>query len=183
MTTRIIIVSLFVNIFLSTELWSQRIGVGADVMWNFQTESFGAGVRVPILPNNRLSFVPQFSYYFPFNPVHEYYAGMALEYKIIRRRKIDFYILAHGAYHSWLNFETSPMKDAKKSQLGTGEAGIGIVGTKCWRPFLEYRYNVRFKETHLRMGIIYVIGCKPQKWGFGFDDGKGKIQRCSNYSF
>lgn len=168
---------------LQESLSAQNFGVGGDIMYNFQTESFGAGARVSIFPNKRLSFTPQFSYYFPFNPTHEYYAGMALEYKFIRRSKIDVYLLGHGAYHSWLNYQDSPMQDAEKSNWN-GEGGIGIVGTKCWRPFIEYRYNTRFKEAHLRLGIMYVIGCKPQKWGFGFDNGSGgKNKRCSNYNF
>jgi hypothetical protein len=164
------------------EILSQNVGVGADAMWNFQSESFGAGARISIFPNNRLSFVPQFSYYFPFNPVHEHYSGMSLEYKFFRRRKVDIYLIGYGGYHAWINHEASPMEDTKRHNWA-GEGGLGIAGTKCWRPFLEYRYNVRFKETHLRLGIMYVLGCKPQKWGFGFDDGKGKVKRCMNYSF
>jgi hypothetical protein len=70
---------------------SQNIGIGADVMYNFQTESFGAGARVSIFPNNRLSFVPQFSYYPGFNKVHEYYLGLALEYKFFRINQFIFY--------------------------------------------------------------------------------------------
>lgn len=145
---------------------SQLIGIGADAQYNFQTEGLGAGARVSIFPNNRLSFVPQFSYYFPFNKVNEYYAGLALEYKFIRRPKFNIYGIAHGAYESWLNYEQSPMKTAKPTNLDL-EAGIGISGTKRLRPYAEYRYNIRFLETHLRVGVLYIFGSGRGSRGYG----------------
>ena len=162
-------------LFFASSVTPQNIGVGADVMYNFQSEGFGSGARVSIFPNNRVSIVPQFAYYFSFNKVHEYYAGAALEYKIIMRKKIFVYLLAHGAYDKWLNPEVSPMVNPKPNNWDA-EGGVGISGTKCWRPFLEYRYNVRFRETHLRLGIMYIFGCKAKKWGFGTDK-----ERCGNY--
>src|ERR1035437_3069514 len=82
---------------------SQNVGIGGDVMYNFQTESFGAGARVNIFPNNKLSFVPQISYYPAFNTIHEYYFGLGAEYKFIRKNKFNIYAIGHGAYDSWLN--------------------------------------------------------------------------------
>jgi hypothetical protein len=149
---------------------SQNVGVGADIMYNFQTESFGAGARANIFPNNRLSFVPQASYYFAFNKVEEYYLGLSLEYKVIQREKVNLYALAHGAYNNWLSYERSPMKGAKPNNWN-GELGIGISNNKCLRPFLEYRYNFKFKETHLRLGFLYIFGCS----------GKDKADRCAAY--
>src|SRR4051812_26266181 len=99
-------------LFTSFSANSQNIGVGADVMYNFQTESFGVGARVNIFPNNQLSIVPQVSYYPSFNKVSEYYLGLGLEYKFIRREKINFYAIAHGAFDQWLNYQQSPMEGA-----------------------------------------------------------------------
>lgn len=149
---------------------SQNVGVGADVMYNFQTESFGTGVRVNVFPNNRLSIVPQASYYFAFNKVEEYYLGLSLEYKVIQREKINLYVLGHGAYNNWLSYERSPMKGAKPNNWN-GELGLGISNNKCLRPFLEYRYNFNFKETHLRLGILYIFGCNSRP----------KADRCAAY--
>lgn len=149
---------------------AQNVGVGADVMYNFQTESFGAGVRVNIFPNNRLSFVPQASYYFAFNKVEEYYLGLSFEYKVIRRERVNIYALAHGAYNNWINYERSPMEGAKPNNWN-GELGIGISNNKCLRPFLEYRYNFKFKETHLRLGLLYIFGC----------NNRPKADRCAAY--
>lgn len=149
---------------------SQNVGVGADVMYNFQTESFGAGVRANIFPNNRLSIVPQASYYFPFNKVEEYYLGLSLEYKVIQRDRINLYALGHGAYNNWISYERSPMKGAKPNNWN-GELGLGISNNKCLRPFLEYRYNFNFKETHLRLGFLYIFGCNSRP----------KADRCAAY--
>lgn len=151
---------------------SQNVGVGADIMYNFQTESFGAGARASIFPNNRLSIVPQVSYYFAFNKVEEYYLGLALEYKVIMRERINLYVLGHGAFNNWLSYERSPMEGAKPNNWN-GEAGIGISNNKCLRPFLEYRYNFNFKETHLRLGLLYIFGCDG--------GGRSKADRCAAY--
>lgn len=155
---------------VSYEGKSQNVGVGADVMYNFQTESFGAGVRANFFPNNRLSIVPQASYYFPFNKVEEYYLGLSLEFKIIQRERINLYALGHGAYNNWISYERSPMKGAKPNNWN-GEFGLGISNNKCLRPFLEYRYNFNFKETHLRLGFLYIFGCNSRP----------KADRCAAY--
>lgn len=143
---------------ISFSVKSQNVGAGADVMYNFQTESFGAGARVSFFPNERLSFVPEFSYYFPFNKINEYYLGLALEYKFYRIKQFHFYAIAHGAYNSWLNYKDSPMKGARQNNWNL-EGGIGVSTNKCLRPFLEYRYNLKFMETHLRLGVLYIFGC------------------------
>ena len=137
---------------------AQNVGVGADVMYNFQSESFGAGARVSIFPNNTLSSVPQFSYYPSFNKIHEYYLGMGVEYKFLRRDKYHLYAIVHGAYNNWINYAYSALDGAKASNWNL-EGGAGISTNKCLRPFLEYRYNLKFKETHLRLGLLYIFGC------------------------
>ena len=168
------------NIFILSSIFlmplfskSQNIGLGADAIYNFQTESVGAGVRLNIFPNSRLSFVPQFTYYFAFNKVNEYFLGLGLEYKFIRREKINFYVIAHGAYNNWLNYEASAMEGAKPNNWNF-DGGIGISTNTCLRPFLEYRYNLKFMETHLRLGILYIIGCRK--------GGGNRGKRCDAYN-
>ncbi len=156
---------------------SQNIGLGADAMYNFQTESFGAGARVSFFPNRRISIVPEFSYYFPFNKIQEYYLGLAIEFKFIYAKKFNAYLIAHGAYNSWLNHENSPMPNAEPNNWN-GEIGIGISNNKCLRPFLEYRYNVNFRETHLRLGLLYIFGCDGRGTGGGK---KRSTERCAAY--
>src|ERR1700739_2822244 len=149
---------------------SQNVGIGGDVMYNFQTQSAGGGLRVNIYPNRRLSFVPEFSYYPSFNLVNEYYLGLALEYKFYRISNFNFYAIGHGGYDAWLSYERSPMKGAQLNNWDL-EGGIGVTTNKCLRPFMEYRYNVKFLETHLRIGLLYVIGCN----GGGGSSGRRSI--------
>ena len=147
-------------------------------MYNFQTESFGAGARASIFPNNKLSFVPQLSYYPGFNKVHEFYLGLALEYKFIRVNQFVFYAIGHAGYDAWLNYKESSLKGAKLSNWDF-EGGIGVTTTKCLRPFLEYRYNIKFMETHLRLGLLYIFGCKN---GGGGSRGKKNSHLCPAYT-
>ncbi|MES2286653.1 MAG: hypothetical protein V4547_13275 [Bacteroidota bacterium] len=151
---------------------SQNIGIGADVIYNFQTESIGAGARANFFPNSRLSIVPQFSYYFAFNKINEYYAGLGLEFKFIRRERVNFYAIAHGAYNVWINYAASPLEGAQPNNWNL-EGGIGVSTNTCLRPFLEYRYNLKFMETHLRLGVLYIFGCNG--------GGGSRDKRCDAY--
>lgn len=171
---------LFLTFLIPALSNAQNIGVGADAMYNFQTESVGVGARVNFFPNKRLSIVPQFSYYFPFNKVNEYYAGLALEYKFIKRDKFNLYAVAQGAYNSWLNYESSVMEGAQQNNWNL-EGGIGISNNWCLRPFMEYRYNLKFQETHLRLGLLYIFGCKGGGNGGSGGGSHGNSRRCAAY--
>lgn len=138
---------------------AQTVGVGASAIYNFQSESFGAGARGSLFPTKRLSFSPQVSYFFPFNKVTEYTIGLAVEYKVYYRPKFHIYGLIHGGYNHWVSYDKSALKNAKPNNWNL-EGGIGISTNKCLRPFLEYRYNVKFFETHLNLGFLYIFGCK-----------------------
>lgn len=157
---RKIIVLFLLSLFFFTAS-AQNFGIGASAIYNFQTESFGAGLRGNIFPNKRISIIPQASYYFSFNKVEEYFVGLGVECKIVKWRKLWLYGLAHGAYNSWLNYQRSAMKDAQQNNWN-GEVGLGLTTTSCLRPFLEYRYNFKFYETHLQLGLLYVFGCKQR---------------------
>lgn len=136
---------------------AQHIGVGGSVMYNFQTKGVGAGARVSIFPARKLSIVPQGAYYFGFNKVHEFYAGLGIEYKLLRTNRFNIYAIGHGAYNHWLNAGSSTLEGASPANWNL-EAGIGISTIGWIRPFLEYRYNIRFQETHLQLGLLYIFG-------------------------
>lgn len=152
-------VFLLILFIISGSAFAQKFAIGGSVMYNLQSESFGAGLRGSFFPNHTLSIVPQISYYPSFNKVNEYTLGLGLEYKIIRKRKFFFYLLAHGGYNSWTNYQESPMKGAEPNNWNF-EGGAGVSMWRCLRPFLEYRYNAKFGETHLQLGLIYVFKCK-----------------------
>jgi len=150
---------LIINI---TQIRAGGVGFGASVIYNFQTESFGSGLRVNFKPFKRFRIVPQAAYYPSFNKIHEYYAGLSFELDVYRIKKYSFYLLAHGAYNGWINSENSKLEKAKYSNAAI-EGGIGLVRNKgCWRPFLEWRYNAWWKEGNLRLGIMYVFGCNDK---------------------
>ena len=137
---------------------AQNFGMGASAMYNFQSEGIGFGVRGTIFPDNTLSFSPQVSYYPGFNKVTEYTIGLGVEYKVFKGYTFNYYVMAHGGYNSWLNPEESTLENAQPANWNA-EGGVGITMHTCFRPFLEYRYNIKFQETHLRVGFIYVFGC------------------------
>jgi len=137
--------------------FNQNIGIGGSALYNIQSESFGAGARVSIYPNSTLSFVPQFSYFF-LGPVKEWTLGLSLELKVVKLNIFNFYLLGHGGYNNWLNPESSALESAQ-TENWNAELGIGITTNQCLRPFLEYRYNIKFQETHLQLGLLYIFGC------------------------
>lgn len=160
---------LIIFTYFSLTLKAQIIGAGISAIYNIQTESFGAGIRASIYPNKRISIVPQFSYFFPFNKINEYTLGLGIEYKYIKRKKINLYVLLHGGYNSWLNYKESTLKGAKPTNWNM-EGGLGISTNTCLRPFLEYRYNVKFRETHLDLGLLYIFGCRKKNGIFSVND-------------
>jgi hypothetical protein len=143
---------------------SQNFGAGASALYNFQSESFGAGARVSIFPNKTISYVPQFSYYF-IGPVSEYTIGLSIEFKVLKLNTFTFYLLGHGGYNNWQNATSSGLEGATPTNWNA-EAGIGVTTNKCLRPFLEYRYNIKFQETHLQLGLLYIFGCRGDRMGY-----------------
>lgn len=161
--------SFFVVIILmyctSTACFAQNFGLGASGLYNFQTESVGAGLRGVIFPNKIISISPQVSYFFPFNKVHELTGGLAVEAKFARTRLFNIYGLAHGGYNRWISYDASALPDAQPDNWNF-EGGIGVSGQKCLRFFAEYRYNLKFRETHVNAGLLYIFGCKGRSGKF-----------------
>jgi hypothetical protein len=147
-------------------LQGQNIGAGASAMYNFQSESLGVGARVNFFPNNTISYVPQFSYYSLFiGSISEWTLGLSIEAKVKRGNKLNWYVLAHGGYNHWSNAGSSALEGASTTNWNL-EGGAGVTTNRCLRPFLEYRYNVKFQETHLRLGILYIFGCNSRGNGY-----------------
>ena len=142
--------------------FSQNVGLGVSGIYNFQTESIGAGARAVIFPDRTVSFTPQVSYFFPFNKVNELTLGLGVDYKFLKTRKLYGYALAHAGYNRWIDYLASELPEARPNNWNF-EAGFGISGRRCLRPFAEYRYNVKFLETHLNIGLMYIFGCKSKK--------------------
>jgi hypothetical protein len=135
------------------------IGYGASAIYNFQAEGIGADLRVRIpTPVNNLYVVPEISYYPPFNRYHELYAGGALQYDILRIRSYNLYLLGAAYYNFWINADDYAPEGKKKHNFAP-EVGGGLVRNRgCWRPFIENRYDFKWKEDNLRIGIYYYPG-------------------------
>ncbi len=158
-----------------------QFGLGVSGIYNFQTESFGVGGRIEIPFGAKVSLVPQLNYYPSFNKINEYYAGAAIHYYAFNIKKFRFYLLAHGGYNAWVNYQTSHMEDASYSNWNF-EGGIGLTTSSCLRPFIEYRYNTKWYETALHVGLLYFFGCKSGKGhGGGSSHKKYKIMSCPAY--
>ena len=146
--------------------WWKGMGVGGAVIYNLQTEGWGIDLRANFKPNKNIRLVPQFTYFPSFNKVHEYDLGLGVELSLLRFRTYDLYLLGHGGYNAWTNYEESRIKEAQYSNW-VGEIGAGLSKViKCWRPFVEYRYNFKWKEASLRLGVLYTLGgCKGGRYG------------------
>lgn len=153
--------TLFISflILISCSFKAQKIGIGGSAMWNFQTESMGLGARVNFFPNNTISYVPQFTWYGLIGPISEWTIGLSIEAKVKRGNTFNWYLMAHGGYNNWGNAGSSALENASTTNWNL-EGGAGITTNWCLRPFLEYRYNIKFQETHLRLGLLYIFGCQ-----------------------
>jgi len=159
---RTIAIWTIVSLLFSTTK-AQDVGIGASAIYNFQTESFAGGVRVEI-PFNQISLVPQISYYPAFNKITEYYVGASLHLNLIAISNWTGYGILHGGYNCWLNYANNPMHFAKPNNWD-GEFGFGLTTKACLRPFIEYRYNVKWRETNLSIGLIYFLNCNARNGG------------------
>lgn len=130
---------------------------GGSLILNPQTESIGIEIR-GVLPFRRIQVSPQIAYFPFFNKVSEVYAGISLQGVAYYNSRIQIYGLANASYNYWANYADSPLKDAKASNF-SGEVGLGIAGQRCISPFAEFRYNAIFRETNVRVGILFDLTC------------------------
>ena len=167
-TTGHLILVLAISLLFIQPIKSQKFGLGVSAIVNPQTESFGFGFRAEI-PANRLSIVPQIAYYPGFGKITEFYGGLSLHFDMFNLGKNwTVYAIGHGAYNHWMN-----PKDGNQPSNWDAEAGLGLKTTKCLRPFIEYRYNFKWYETNLRIGLMYFFGCRNKK---------SKAVRCPAYN-
>jgi hypothetical protein len=133
-------------------------GYGIGLIYNFMTEGIGAELRAKIpLPPRRLFVVPEVSYFPSFNPYHELYAGAALHYELFNVKWMTFYLAGGGYYNKWFNWDEFTLD--KKEDNFVYEAGAGVVRNRgCIRPFIEDRYDFKWKENNLHIGIYWYPG-------------------------
>jgi hypothetical protein len=144
----------------------QNRAVGGGLIYNLQTKSFGIDARAEY-PVESISLLegltvsPQLSYYPWFNRIHEFYLGSSVHLGVYSVKNWKFYGLTTLSYNGWINYNNSNINNAKFSNLGF-ELGAGVTTNSCIRPFLEYRYNLKWREASLRIGLLYTINCKKR---------------------
>jgi len=139
----------------NTAYSQDKFGIGVSAIYNFQTESFGAGLRVEVGLLRRLSIVPQVMYFPAANKVHEIFGTVNLHYTVFYLRKFKGYVIAGGSANYWIDYAESTWERAKPFNV-IAEVGGGIAyGVKKFRPFIEYRYNPVWLEGSIHVGLMY----------------------------
>lgn len=152
----IIFIFIYISLYAQQKKGSALYGVGA--FYNFQNKGASIDLRAkfPIVKNLYVS--PRFSYYPAFNNIHEYYAGTDIDFHMPLKRKLIPYVFAGGYYNNWINSSDYHNTKSKKNNFAF-EAGAGLLLTyKCFYPFLEYRYDAKWKEGLLGAGLMLKIG-------------------------
>jgi hypothetical protein len=139
------------------------IGYGGSIIYNFHATSLGADLRMKIPLVNKLSIVPQLSYFPAFNDYHEFYGGAALHLEIARIGTYNLYIHGAGFYNRWINAADYSQDEGDEINFAY-EAGGGLVRSfGCIRPFIEDGYDFRWRENSLRIGIYFYPGSCQSK--------------------
>lgn len=160
-------------------LWGQKkykntFGLGFSAAYNFQTESVGAGLRASIPLGKSFSLVPQATYFFAFNPVHELHGQLNLHYHPIRLGRFSPYLIAGGSVNQWFSYAASPYPQARALNF-LAEVGVGLAyRRKKVSFFVEQRYNPIWQEGTLHIGALFYFG----KGKFG---GRRKPNVCPAY--
>lgn len=153
----------FIIFFITIQAHAQTVvGLGACGIYNIQTEGIGLGVRAQFRLFRNLSVVPQV-YYFPsFNKIHELFIGANLHYEIYKWKRFTPYLAGGGFYNDWINSDEFKNNKAKPSNF-MPEIGVGVLfGKKCWKPFIEQRYNPLWQEGAFRLGIMWYPNCNTK---------------------
>lgn len=134
-----------------------RWALGLGGIYNFQTNGFGIDTRAYIPLTYRIAVSPQFHYFIPMT-IHEFYAGLAIQYSLFPERKWTIYPLISAYYNNWVNYNNFEGTIAKQNNLAP-EVGLGLMKrTGCLRPFLEGRYDTKWKEANIHLGILFSFG-------------------------
>ena len=133
-------------------------GVGFAGIWNYTAMTYGADLRAHLILSNRITIAPQLQYYPAFNTYRDFYAGASLHFNFTPSYQWGLYALAHASYHDWINYAESTNSKAQQNNWNA-EPGLGIIRNYgCVRPFAEARYNIKWSEGNLRVGLTFFIG-------------------------
>lgn len=143
--------------FLTISFKLSAQGIGGGIIYNLPTNNLGFDVRYEY-PKRQFVISPQASYFPGIGPIQEFNVGVAGHYIPFSFGKALPYVLAFGGYNGWISYGSSPQPDAKFSNWVV-ETGIGLTTRTCNRPFIEWRYSVKWGESNVRIGFIYTFNC------------------------
>lgn len=145
---------LFVVVMFWPTMALSQVEWGATGMYNLQSESFGLGMRCVFRPHKKIQIVPQASYFFAFNKVHEWTFGAAINAQLLSKGRWSSYSIIHGGFNQWMSYQNSKLKNARLNNWNA-EIGAGVSRGKSVKLFLEWRYNIKFQEAHLQLGFLF----------------------------
>jgi len=160
---------IFFSLILMTSLWAflprnvnaqviKEWGLGPSVIYNYAANEFGFGLRSHLILSKEFTISPQIQYFPGFNQYSEMYLGIGAHSNTTPLYRWGLYGLAYVGLQQWFNHENFVTPKAKASNLAL-EPGIGVVRNKgCLRPFGEARYNTKWKEGTVRIGIMWFFG-------------------------
>ena len=165
--------------FIKLNSFSQSAGkpliIGIGGLFNFQTEGKAVDARVMLPLAEGFYFTPRASYFPSSNKIHEYYAGADIDYYLLLLRKVTPYVYLGGYYDNWINYTEFHNKLAKKNNM-VPEGGAGLIfNFGCINPYLEYRYDGKWKEGSLGAGLMITLG------GGCFSSKTPSSERCPHF--
>ncbi len=159
---------------MSQKRYKNTFGLGFSAAYNFQTESIGAGIRASVPLGKSFSLVPQATYFFAFNPVHELHGQVNLHFHPIRLGRFTPYLIAGASVNQWFSYAASPFPQARALNF-LAELGAGIsVRKRNVAFFAEHRYNPIWQEGTIHLGAMFYTS----KGKFGF---RRKPNACPAY--
>jgi hypothetical protein len=156
--TTVLLVFLIFSICAHSQKDKTSFQIGVGGLYNFQTEGKAADIRLMFPLTEGIYFTPRLSYFPSSNKVHEIYAGADIDYFLLLSRKITPYIYLGGYYDYWTNSNEFQNKLAKEDNV-VYEGGGGLVfNFGCINPYIEGRYDAKWKEGSLGAGLMVRFG-------------------------
>lgn len=131
-------------------------GIGA--IYNFQTSGAALDLRAKIPVYKNTYVVPRLSYFPGLNNIHEIYFGADVNYHIYRYKNMIPYAHLGAYYDRWINYDDFITTKAKLNNF-VAEGGVGVVfDFNCLKPFIEWRYDTKWMEGSLEIGLYLKFG-------------------------
>lgn len=164
--TRYIITCLALIFTLNSSVKAQtfdEIGLGPELVFNAAIGEPGIGVRSHMHFKRYFFLAPQITYFPGLVNIHELYAGLSINAKLLPQHNWSFYATGGLHYNSYINYASSASPEANLHNVEFEGGGGFTKNFGCYRPFLEYRINSKWMESNFRLGLMFYFGgCKEK---------------------